>query len=110
MRNIRKLRTGLQGLGLRLGGGWFPVQTLLPAAGIDLARLHRQLRVKEIQTLLYSPRHGASARLGFALTARHRPDEIEMAVEAVADSISGRCRWKNFLETSHAYTLYHQSS
>jgi len=105
LRNIRKLRTGLHGLGLRLGGGWFPVQTLLPAAGIDFARLHRQLRAEGIETLLLSPRRGASTRLGFALTARHRPDDIELAVEAVAASISGRRRSKKLLETSHAYVL-----
>jgi 8-amino-7-oxononanoate synthase len=105
LRNIRKLRTGLQGLGLQLGGGWFPVQTLLPAAGIDFTRLHQRLRAEGIDTLLHSPRSSASARLGFALTARHRPDEIELAVEAVAANIGRRRRSENILETNHAYLL-----
>ena len=83
--NLRRLGSGLRRLGLQLRGGWFPVQTLMPGAGLQLDRLHDALLGQGIATLLHPARRGSPARMSFILSARHRPGDIDDAIAAIAD-------------------------
>ena len=64
------------------------MQTLKPMPGIDPHALHGRLERLGIQSVLHSKPDGNGARLGFVLTARHSPEEIDAAVAVVVDALS----------------------
>ena len=84
---VRQFRARLAEAGLGASGGLFPVQTLKPMPGIDPHALHGRLEQLGIQTVLHSKPDGNGARLGFVLTARHSPEEIDAAVAVVVDAL-----------------------
>jgi 8-amino-7-oxononanoate synthase len=67
-------------------GGLFPVQTLAPSRAIDPPSLHRHLLRRGIRTVLRRSRCGRGALLSFVINARHRPEDIQRAADALATS------------------------
>ncbi len=69
------------------------MQTLAPAAGLDAISLHKRLLHLGIQTVLHRARNGHGMRVSFLITARHLPQEIDLAVDALAEALQqGRLR------------------
>jgi 8-amino-7-oxononanoate synthase len=85
---VRQFRAGLRRLGLDAEGGLFPVQVLRPVPGLDPARLLAELACRGVRAVPLRGRNNAGARLGFLLTAAHRPDEIESCLSALAAACS----------------------
>jgi len=81
---VRYLLDQLQKVGLRATGGLFPMQTLLPRPGLNPAVLHVKLLAQGIRTVLHHARNGHGCRISFIVTARHRPEEIDHAADALA--------------------------
>jgi 8-amino-7-oxononanoate synthase len=80
---IRRFRGRLAETGLSAGGGLFPVQTRKPMPGVDLPALYGRLAHMGVQSVLHRKYEGDGAHLSFIMTARHRPEEIDVAVAAV---------------------------
>jgi hypothetical protein len=55
------------------------VQTLKPMPGVDLPALHGRLAHMGVQSVLHRKYEGDGAHLSFIMTARHRPEEIDVA-------------------------------
>jgi 8-amino-7-oxononanoate synthase len=97
-RLVRRLRTNLDRIGLAATGGVFPVQTLEPAAGLDAVQLHERLRRQGVETVLQRGRNGCEARVSFLLTANHMPQDIDRAMEALAQILSAQGNAKSHLK------------
>jgi 8-amino-7-oxononanoate synthase len=87
LRAVRRFRAGVQGLGLELNEGLFPVQSLVPVAAVSQTQLHRQLLERGMRTVLHRPRCVNGPRISFLITARHRTSDIDAAVEALAGAL-----------------------
>ncbi len=74
--------------GFHFSGGLFPVQTLAPSPGIDPAGLHERLLERGIRTVLHRARNGHGPRVSFLITARHLPQQIDLAVDALAEALA----------------------
>ncbi|TGE24601.1 pyridoxal phosphate-dependent aminotransferase family protein [Hymenobacter aquaticus] len=79
---IGQLRRGLGAAGIRLRGGWFPVQKLvLPRASASLG-LYQLLRERGFQPLLLAdPARPAVPQVAFCLRADHRPEDLTRLIE-----------------------------
>ena len=84
---IRHFHNRLKGIGLSATGGLFPVQALVPPPGLDAKTLYDRLLQCGIWTVLHRGRNGHRPRIGFLVTARHRQDDIDRAVDALAYAI-----------------------
>ncbi len=73
--------------GFSFRGGLFPVQTLVPSPDVDAVDLHDQLLRAGIRTVLHQARNGHGARVSFLITARHLPQEIDLAVDPLAEAL-----------------------
>ena len=87
VQRVAGFRMGVRQNGLTTHGTLFPVQTLEPGGGVDAAALHRRLLSSGVRSVLLRG-HGEGA-IGFLITANHRPEEIEVAVELLAVNVSG---------------------
>ena len=81
---VSRFRRRTAQAGLCFSGGLFPVQTLAPLPGIDPAALHQRLLDLGIRTVLHRARNGHGARISFLIMARHGPEAIDSAVDALA--------------------------
>ncbi len=81
---VRHFRHCVKAVGFPFIGGLFPVQTLAPSCEINPLRLYQYLLRRGVRTVLRRSRCGQAALLSFIITARHRPDEIERAVDMLA--------------------------
>ncbi len=81
---VSRFRRQIREAGLTSTGGLFPVQTLAYMKAIDLPTLHERLLRDGVRTVLHQARKSEGARMSFIITARHRPDEIDRAVSALA--------------------------
>jgi 8-amino-7-oxononanoate synthase len=84
-RNVACLRRGLNSLGLAASRSLFPVQRLR-LAGILAVAVHSKLLLHGVRAVL----HGGSSsgeQLSFLVTARHTPQEIENAIDALTHAI-----------------------
>ncbi len=79
---VERFRAGLRQIGLAAAGGLFPVQTL-SVGGADARILHLRLLCAGIRTVLVRCCLGVGARLGFLITALHRPADIDHAIEVL---------------------------
>ncbi len=75
---VGRFRSGLAALGLSADGERFPVQTLVSD---DAQRLHARLLEMGVRTVLRDP--GRTRRLTFLITARHRPADVDQALDAL---------------------------
>src|SRR6266542_342110 len=81
---VRQFRGRLGSIGISAKGGFFPVQTLAPLNGVDAAALYGRLLRLGVRTVLRRAAGSAGAKISFAITARHAPEEIERAVDVLA--------------------------
>jgi 8-amino-7-oxononanoate synthase len=79
---IQRFRAGLRQIGLTAAGGLFPVQ-MLSVGGADARTLHLRLLCAGIRTVIVRCCRGIGMRLGFLITALHRPADIDRAIEAL---------------------------
>jgi 8-amino-7-oxononanoate synthase len=79
---VHRLRDGLLGLGLRVDPGPSPLVTVDGPAGQPLA-LHRALAAAGVAALLRRPRCRGGPVLTLAVSAAHRPRDIDEAVAAL---------------------------
>ena len=86
-RRIRRFRTLVEGLGVGVRGGVFPVQTLVTPAGADPVAIHGRLMASGVRSVLHAPRCGRGLQVSFIVTARHRPSDIDQAVEALGTAL-----------------------
>ncbi len=86
-RRVQFFRDRLAALGLAAAGGLFPVQTLEAFPGVNTIRLYRHLLTGGIRTILRKDCNGQDPRISFVITTRHRPEEIDCALEVLAKAI-----------------------
>ncbi|HEY8202885.1 MAG TPA: aminotransferase class I/II-fold pyridoxal phosphate-dependent enzyme [Actinomycetota bacterium] len=86
-RRILRFRSLTAGLGVSVRGGVFPVQTLVMPAGVDAAGVYARLLASGIRTVLHAPRCGRGLQVSFLVTARHRPADIDRAVETLGAAL-----------------------
>src|SRR6185503_14106915 len=75
--------------------GLFPVQHVKLPDHTDPVVLHKQLRRRNIHTVLTGSGRRTAARIAFVLTARHGRHEIDHALANLAD-LMGRSRYANW--------------
>ena len=86
-RLVRRFRERLSELGFSATGGLFPVQTLAPVRGLVAPALSMRDSSARESRLCFTVRHGRSAaRISFLLNARHTLEEIEQAIDVLADA------------------------
>jgi 8-amino-7-oxononanoate synthase len=84
---VQQFRLHLGEAGLTADGGLFPIQTLRLPPDLNLERVHQELFDLGIRTFLrLGCDHGL--RLSLIVTARHSPNDIDMAVQAIAKVIN----------------------
>lgn len=79
--NLLRFRQGVGRLGLATEGGLFPVQSLRPLRQLSAASLQQALLGRGVKTLLLNARDHAALQLGFVITARHSPHDIDLCLE-----------------------------
>jgi 8-amino-7-oxononanoate synthase len=84
---VRHFHARLHAAGFSANAGLFPMQTLQPSYGIDGRVLHERLLRKGVRTLLQSGRNQDEARVSFILGARHQLNDIDRAVQALAECV-----------------------
>jgi 8-amino-7-oxononanoate synthase len=87
-RLVSYFRRRLAEIDLSAAGGLFPVQTI--ATGIDAATVYERLRRANVRTVLSQGGNGREARISFLLSARHHPNEIDYALDALAQAMRGK--------------------
>lgn len=80
---VNRFRGQAAHAGFRFSGGLFPFQTLQPSASFEMVSLYEQLRKQGIQTVLHEARNGHGPRVSFLITARHAPEEVDKAANAL---------------------------
>lgn len=90
LRRVRQFRRSVAQLGFESAGGLFPVQTLRLSPGRDARSLHRRLSALGVRTVLHQ-RSDGDAQISFIITARHRSDDVDGAVEALACAMQLKC-------------------
>ncbi|UOQ51421.1 aminotransferase class I/II-fold pyridoxal phosphate-dependent enzyme [Hymenobacter cellulosivorans] len=101
-RHIGQFRQDLQAAGLRLRGGWFPVQKLvLPRASASLG-LYQLLREEGFQALLLADAARPTVpQVAFCLRADHRPADLRRLTGLLA----AQARRPDWFSVSHRSTL-----
>ncbi|OQX15430.1 MAG: hypothetical protein BWK73_06730 [Thiothrix lacustris] len=82
LQNVRRFRDVLVQAGLRVDGGFFPVQT--PRLGTQAQQIHERLQAEGIRTVLHRERGGSPAQLSFLINAAQTPQDIDHAAERLA--------------------------
>jgi 8-amino-7-oxononanoate synthase len=82
---VTRFRHRAESAGFRFTGGLFPVQTLAPASKAETRRLHERLLHQGVRTVLRRALHGHGLRVSFVITARHTPQTIDSAINALAE-------------------------
>ena len=80
---VRHFRNRLRQVGLSASGGFFPVQTLAFAPGLDAFQLHARLLDLGVMSVLHRLRRTEDAKLSFLITALHTPSDIEGCVQTL---------------------------
>lgn len=87
---VRYFRRQLAHAGLRSHGRLFPMQTIVLPDDTDGMKVHQMLLEQGVQTVLQADKGRRNARISFILTVRHRADEIESAVNMLAEAIANQ--------------------
>ena len=85
-RAVRRLRARLSANGLATQGDDFPVQTLTTPPGIDLLRVHAELRDQGVRSVLHRDR-GGGPQLSFLVRADHGAAAIDCAVNQLTRAL-----------------------
>jgi 8-amino-7-oxononanoate synthase len=97
--NVRRWRAPLLAASLDIRGGTFPVQSLLPVAGIDPVAMHRALAARGVRTFVTQSRCDVAPRVGFVIRADHESEHLDYAAQAVLNVIAvGRSRTNSRLD------------
>jgi 8-amino-7-oxononanoate synthase len=86
-RLVTRFRQRASQIGVRFHGGLFPVQTVACASGLEAMGLHDGLLRAGVRAVLHRARNGHGARLSFLITALHRPQQIDLAVDRLAEAL-----------------------
>lgn len=89
---VQQFRSGLANMGITANGGLFPVQTLRHTPGLDALWLQQFLTQSDIRCVPLRPRNRGETQLGFLITARHRSEDIDRCLAALADALERRPR------------------
>lgn len=82
LQNVRRFRASMVDAGLRVDGGFFPIQT--PRLGEQAQPIHARLQTEGIRTVLHRERDGYPAKLSFLISAAHAPQDIDHAAQRLA--------------------------
>jgi hypothetical protein len=103
MRFVRSLRNrcvtsvaDLGAAGFTADGGLFPVQTLRLLPALDAGQMYEQLLRRGVRTVQQGGK-GRGAQISLIGTTRHRPDEIDLATEALVQASTGQTQSANSL-------------
>ena len=86
---VHRFRAGLQHAGVRPAGGAFPVQVLPLMDDGGTRRLYRRLVERGIRAVLQRPLCRRGTQVTLLLRADHRDRDVDVAVRAVVDALSG---------------------
>lgn len=87
-------RRRMAAAGFSLGGGLFPVQTLVNQTKFDVLQIHERLLQLGIRTVLHRHQGRQEARLSFIITALHALSQIDDAVSALIQAATFQPRWR----------------
>lgn len=90
--NVHTFRSSLKSYGLSPHGRLFPVQSLSLGTEMDIIQVHKRLMELGVKTILRQRAKGYPPDLTFVLTARHRPEQIESAVVALANILTPQAK------------------
>jgi 8-amino-7-oxononanoate synthase len=82
---VSQFRRGLKPYGVLASGSLFPVQPLRMHPDVDVRAVYRHLLDRGIQAVLHRDSR-SDAHCSFVLTARHRPVDIDKALEALVSA------------------------
>jgi len=86
--HVRHFRDGLRGLGCSPIGGLFPVQSIPLPDGVDGTRVYDGLLRRGVRGVLRRSRCRGGTLLSLLITARHTPEVIDWAANALAEARS----------------------
>jgi len=81
---VRRFRTRLKAIGLETCGGLFPIQNIETLTGRAAVASFRRLKQFGVQTVLRQLTRSQLPQIVFIITARHRREDIDLAVAALA--------------------------
>jgi 8-amino-7-oxononanoate synthase len=84
---IARFRVGATGLGVRLRGGIFPVQTVQAPGGYDPAAVYGRMLRAGVRTVVIQSPCQPVPTLAFLLTGRHTPEHIDAAIASLAAAL-----------------------
>lgn len=87
LQRVRRFKDRLAAFGLTTTSGLFPVQTLVPLAGLDSGAVHRQLLDWGIRSVMHKPRCKPYAAVSFLITTFHRFADVERAARSLAKAV-----------------------
>lgn len=94
-RLVTRFRALLDGQGIRVMAGLFPIQTVRPETRLDLRAVHRHLLELGIRAVLHRPRCERGLALSFILTAAHREPDVDRAARAIGIALSREPQTRN---------------
>jgi 8-amino-7-oxononanoate synthase len=83
-RLVQHFRWRMRETGMALNESQFPVQTLAPSSQLDSAELQSRLLRSGVRAVLHRTHHDRRSRLSFLITAKHKAEEIDRAVELLS--------------------------
>lgn len=85
-KRVRHFRARLREAGLAATGGLFPVQTLATVRGWEAPALHDRLLRAGVSAVLHQRHQGPGAGISFLINGHHTFNEIDQAVDVLAEA------------------------
>jgi len=83
-RLVQHFRRRMHETGVVLNESQFPVQTLAPSPQLDSVELHSGLLRNGVRAVLHRTHHDRRPRVSLLITAKHKAEEIDRAVELLS--------------------------
>lgn len=99
---VRRFRTQLKKIGFEARGGLFPIQNIENLSGRAAVVHFRRLRQFGVQTILRQLNNSRHPQIAFVITARHRREDIDCAVAALARVTGGAVSHRKL--PAHSFT------